>query len=88
MPEQETIDLTPDYDALLKRYKESAIATLEGFARKSATTLTRKEVYDFICTFRIAMGVVRTNEQFVALRDDFDKAADKVYERILIEQNM
>ena len=82
----ETINIEPDYQALFNRFKRCAISTLESMSRKSAKTFSRKDVYDFVCTFRIAMGTVRNLEQFVQLRDEFDKAADKMYEAIWNDQ--
>lgn len=88
MSEQETIDITPNYDALFQRFKQAAISALEGFARKSAKTLTRKEVYDFVCTFRIAMGAIKNQKMFEELRDEYDLAADKMFDQVVKEQEL
>lgn len=82
-----TITITPDFGNMFRQFCHEAESNLQHLARRGATTLTRKEVYDFVIAIRIAINCVQTNEDVLALRDAIDTGADAMFARVTEEQN-
>jgi hypothetical protein len=81
-----TITITPNYDALFERFKDDAMLHFAHLSRHDRKTFTRKEVYDFIASLRIALGALTKEEQIVTLREEFDHYADKMFTILTKEQ--
>lgn len=80
------ITITPNYDALFERFKDDAMLHFAVLSRNDKSTLTRKEVYDFIASLRIALCSMTKEEQIVVLREEFDQNAEKMFSVLTKEQ--
>ena len=85
MIETETITIEPNYNKIFKSFLCDAMHHQELFARPRRKTFERKEVYDFIASFRIALGSITKQEELVELQTQFDTAAEKIYEQLMKE---
>ena len=88
-----TVTLTPNYKNLFNQFLHDAECHMQNLARERhthhglATIYTRKEVYDFIASFRIALGSMTDTGDIETLRDAFDRGAEAMHAQLTKEQN-
>lgn len=83
---ERTITIRPNYAAMFQQFKRDAMLHLERMCRRDGKTLTRKEVYDFIASLRIALCSATTVDEVVELRTEFDAGAEKMFAVLMAEQ--
>jgi len=86
MPKEEVIELTQNYRNLFNRFLSDAMLYMNRFASPYNKTFTRKEVYGFVASFRIALGSVTKEADLIELRTQFDSAADVMFDQLMKEQ--
>jgi hypothetical protein len=82
----EAIQITPNYPAMFQMFKTDAVRHLDYLSRENGKTLTRKEVYDFVASLRIALCSATTVDEIVELRRDIDSSAEKMFAVLMKEQ--
>jgi hypothetical protein len=81
-----TITIEPNYGNLFNQFLRDAMLHLNGMSRPHQPMLERRGVYDFIASFRIALGSATTVAQIVELRKQFDEAAEKMFAAVTHDQ--
>lgn len=81
-----TITITPNYSAIFERFRVDAMNFLHRFAGSNHKSFTRKEVYDFVASMRIALCSATNIEEIVRLREGFDEGAERMFAVLMKEQ--
>lgn len=81
-----TITITPNYSAIFERFRVDAMNFLNRFAGSNHKSFTRKEVYDFVASMRIALCSATNVEEIVRLREGFDEGAERMFAVLMKEQ--
>lgn len=81
-----TIHLQVNYQAIHERFRTDAMFHLARFANERQKTFTRKEVYDFVASLRIALGAMTKEAEIYELRNGIDAAAELMFAVVNKEQ--
>ena len=84
----ETIELKIDYQNLFKRFLSDSMLHLNRCASPHQKTFTRREIYGFVASFRVALGAITKEADIVELRDSFTIVAEKMFEQVTKEENV
>jgi hypothetical protein len=74
-----TITITPNYNAIFEMFLRDAGLHLGVMSRTGIKSFSRREVYNFVASLRIALGAATTVENVEALRDMIDKGAEAMF---------
>lgn len=80
------INVQVNYHALHEQFRTDAMFHLARFANEKQKTFTRKEVYDFVASLRIALGAMTNSDEFYELRNGFDAASELIFAVLNKEQ--